>query len=305
MPVWILLSLLYPTLLGIVSTVDKIVVDRYVRSVYFYYFWIGVYELVLGLLFLGVAISFEIEESEGILGGLITGGLRGLGVILLISAIKRGQVARVIPIWFLYPLMVAPMAVLFLDESLPALAWSAVPLAVMGAMLVSWQGTGGLSRFGDPLTVLLAVCGALLFAGSLALSKHFVTDETFWQFYGSSRVGHGIAMLVFSLLAVDVRRSALKEAGNRPFMGCVVLGEFVITGSNLAALGAVILGPVSLVAAIGAMQPISVFVFSVALATLFPASFGHWITRTALRPQAAGIAAITGAVVLITMSGAE
>ena len=305
MPVWILLSLLSPTLLGVVSTVDKIVVDRYARSVYFYYFWIGVYEVALGLLFLGVAISFETGEPEGILGGLIAGGMRGVAVVFLLSAIKRGQVARVIPIWFLYPLIVTPMAAVFLDESLPALAWSAVPLAVMGAILVTWQRAGHLGRFGDPLTVLLALGGALFFAGSIVLSKHFVTDETFWQFYGSGRIGHGIGMLAFSMLAVDVRRTALGETRNSPFMGCVALGEFVVTGSSLAALGAVVLGPVSLVAAMGALQPISVFVFSVALATLFPAGFGYWITRTTLRPQTAGIVAITVAVVLITVSGAE
>ena len=302
MPAWILLSLLYPTLFGVVATIDKIILDRYVTTVYLYCFWIGVYELVLGAVFVAIAGGIEEIDTTGAWGGFLTGVIQSFSILLLLAAVKRGQVARVLPIWYMYPLMVAPMAAGFLNETLPALAWVSVPLAVMGGILVTWQGGGDIRRFGDPLTMLLALSAALCFGVSIILTKQWVEEETFWQFYAFGKLGHAAGMLGITLMVADVRRMALGSARNRGFMGYIALNQGLVTGASMVNLGAVILGPVTLVSAIGSLQPASVFLYSLILATLFPASFRTWITWRTLRPQTAGILAITGAVALITIS---
>ena len=302
MPAWILLSLAYPILFGIVSTVDKIVLDRYSPTVYLYVFWIGVYELVLGAVFVAIAMGVEDITRTGALGGFLVGAIRSFSILLLLSAVQRGQLARVIPVWYLYPLMIAPMAAGFLDETLPLLAWLSLPIAVAGGIFVTWQGGADIRRFGDPLTVLLALSAALLFAVSMVVTKHMAEEETFWQFYAFGRWGQAAGLLGVSIMVADTRRTALGSMKNRGLMGYVALNAGIVTGASAANLGAVILGPVTLVAAIGSLQPTVVFLYSLVLATLLPATFKSWITWDTLRPQATGILAIAGAVVLITIS---
>ena len=72
-------------------------------------------------------------ETRDFLGGMLTGSIRAVGLLLILSALKRGQVIRMVPVWYLYPVMVAVMAAGFLEEDLSGLAWVAVVLAVAGA----------------------------------------------------------------------------------------------------------------------------------------------------------------------------
>ena len=300
MPTWLLLSLIFPALLGMVNILDKLIVDRYAPSIYFYAFWIGVYELAMGAVALGVVGSVQGLESTAFQGGVLSGAIRAVSLLFLLSALKRGQVARVVPIWYLYPLMVAPMAVGFLDESLSALSWGGILLAVVGGVLVSWQGGAGRRSFGDPAALPLALAAAATFAISIALSKHFLEDDNFWRFYGPNRLGFALGMLSVICLP-DVRRGALGMVRRRGFMGFVSLVEGIVTVANIVNLAAISLGPVSLVAAIGALQPALIFFYTLVLATLFTVTFGHWIIRGTLRPQLAGISAITAGVVLISL----
>ena len=200
-----------------VNILDKLIVDRYAPSIYFYAFWIGVYELFLASIAVGI-VSIHGLESSPFLGGMLTGAIRSVSLLFLLSALKRGQVARVVPIWYLYPLMVSPMAIVFLDESLPPLAWGGIPLAVLGGVLVSWQGGADGRIFGNPATILLALAAAVTFATSIALSKYFLEGDTFWQFYSASRLGFGLGMLGV-IIVPDVRRRGLGMVSNGRFHG--------------------------------------------------------------------------------------
>ena len=300
MPTWLLLSLLFPGLLAVVNILDKVIVDRYAPAIYYYSFWIGVYEIVIGSAVLGGVVGAQGLDTGAFAGGMLVGAVRALSLLLLLAALKRGQVTRVAPINYLYPLMVAPLAVVFLDEDLSAVAWGAIVLAVAGAALVSWQRGAGERTFGNPAVLALAFCGAVFFAASITLSKHFLTEENFWQFYGSTRVGVAFGMLSVVLIP-EVRQKALGTVRNRGFMAMVGLVEGVVTVATIINFAAITLGPVSLVAAISALQPSLVFLYSLGLSRVSPAYFGDWIVRRTLRPQVAGILAIAAGIVLISV----
>ena len=299
MPIWILLSLLFPALTGIVNILDKIILDRYCPRVSFYAFWIGIIELTIGSITLAI-MSLNGLEASPVLGGLLTGIVTAVSLFLYLSALKLGQVARVVPIWYLFPLIVAPMAAGFLGESLSGPAMAAILLAVLGGVLVSWQGGHNGRRFGNPAAILLALGAAAFMAGSFVLTKHFVEDGGFWQFYAAYRLGFAPGFIWVALLP-EVRRVAPGMVRNRGFMGLVLTAEGIISLVLLVRLAAVEMGEVSLVAAISAVQPALVFFYSLGLVTLYPAHFKGWITRGTLSPQFAGIASITAAVVIISL----
>ena len=303
MPVWILLSLLFPALTGFINILDKLILVRHSPRVSYYAFWIGIFELAIGSLTLGIVVGFvglHGLEASPILGGMLTGVVTAVGLLLYLAALRLGQVARVVPIWYLSPLIVAPMAAWFLGESLSGLAVVAILLAVSGAVLVSWQGSHIGGRFGNPVPIMLALGAAAFMAGSFVLNKRFVEGGDFWQFYGAYRLGIAPGMLWVALLP-GVRHAAIGMARNRGFMGLVLLAEGIISLVLVVRFAAVELGDVSLVAAISAVQPALVFIYSLVLVTLYPAHFQGWVTRSTLLPQFAGIAVITAAVVIISL----
>ena len=300
MPIWIPLALLFPALTGVVNVLDKLIVDRHSPSPFFYAFWIGVFELTFGAIGVGIISIIQGIELATLGGEVLTGAVSASSLVLLLWALRFGQLARVVPIQFLYPLMVAPMAVGFLGEKLPSLAWLAIVLAVVGAILVSWQGSQGSRTFGNPLVMLLAGASAALLAVSFILVKHFLEDGNFWQFYNASRLGFASVMLGLILLP-EVRRVAPGMVRSWGFMRLMISVQIIISVALVVRYQAVDLGTVSLVAAISAVQPTLVFFYSLGLATLSPANFGGWITRSTMRPQVAGIAAITAGVVLIVL----
>ena len=296
---WITLSILFPALTGMVNIFDKLVVDRY-HGIYVYAFWIGVFELALGLVGLGIAISLQPVEGGTILGGMLVGALAAGSLSFFLAAVKLGQVSRVVPIWFLYPLMVAPMAIGFLDESLSGLMVGAIILAVIGAILVSWQKAEDGRLFGNPAVPPLTLLAAVLLASSFVLAKWMLEDGEFWQFFGAYRIGFAPVMLAVGMIP-KTRGIAPGMVRNRGFISLMVLIKALVTLAVLARFAAVSLGDVSLVAAVSAVQPCLVFFYSLALATLWPSVFGGWITRGTLVPQITGIAAITAGVVIIAL----
>ena len=299
MPTWLLLGLLAPVLFATVNCLEKVIVDRSRTSVYHYIAWVGVYDGLIGLVVLGAASGQGID-GRAYFGGWLSGTMVSVSLVLYLTALRLGQVARVIPIWYLNPLMVAPMAALFLDERISILAVVAVVLAVMGGVLVSWQGGKDSRSFGDPLPILLALAAAVFMAVSIVLAKEFLESGTFWQFFGTFRLGVATIML-WAFALPDVRGEFGMVLRNRSFMGMVIAAELLVSVSLIVRNGAINLGPVSLVAAVSSIQPTMVFLYSLALATFVPSRFGHWIAFKSIKPQVAGIGAITVGVVIISL----
>ena len=299
MPLWMFLALLVPIILGVINVIDKLVVERYVATIFYYAFWVGLLEFSIGSLLL-LGLSFDGSDSRAIWGGILAGLVRAGGFFALLAALSRGQLARVAPIYYLYPLMVAPMGAVFLGEELGAVLWAAIFLAVVGAGLVSWEGGSRPGVFSRPTVLAFAITAALLNAMAFVLSKYFVEREPFWSFYAASRAGFGLGMLT-TLLMDDVRRTGLGMIANRSFIALTVLASVLVTGAIAASLGALSMGPVSLVTALGALLPSVVLFYSLALARLAPGGFENWVTVRSLPTQAVGIAAITSGVVLIAL----
>ena len=246
------------------------------------------------------ASVFSPQKAGPSWGPWLVGALAAGSLALFLAAVKLGQVARVVPIWFLYPLMVAPMAVVFLDESMSAVIVGAIILAVIGAILVSWQKAEDGRLFGNPAVPPLTLLAAGLLAVSFVLAKWALEDGEFWQFFGAYRIGFAPVMLAAGMIP-KTRVSAFGMVRNRGFISLMVVIEALVTLAVLARFAAVSLGEVSLVAAVSAVQPSLVFLYSLALAALWPSVFGGWITRGTLLPQMTGIAAITAGVAIIAL----
>ena len=297
---WILLALLTPTIHAVVNIVDKMILDRHSPSVIAFCFWFGVCELFFGSVVIGIVSLWGLDVRAA-LGGVLTGGVMATALMVYLPALKRGQVARLIPLRFIWPLMVAPMAAGFLGEEVSPLAAVAIVLAVMGGMLVSWEGARGSRSFGSVSALFLVVTSAVIQAVSVVLAKYFLDDGDFWSFYGGNRAGFAPPVLLMVLAQPQVRRAIPGLIRRRGFIGLISVDEAAATLAQMTRFSAIKLGPVSLVSALGSMQPLVVFLYVLTLATAFPSSFGGWISRRNIVTQAAGVCSIVAAVAIISL----
>ncbi len=280
MSLWLLLALIVPFMLAAVNVIDKLVVDRHVRTTLIYPFYIGIIEVVVASTLLTGLLLTGLEDVDWkVIGGAMAmGSLRGLSLVTMVLALRLEQVSRVIALWFLNPIMVVGMAVVFLSESISGLAIGAIAMASLGAGVVSWTGGESSRGFMAPKVIALALVSAMAWATANILTKQFVDDDSFWQLYFGSRAGFGVVMLVL-VFSSEVRREAGDGWRSRPLVGLFLLAEVIVTVSLILYYSAINLGPVSLVSAIGAIQPLSVLIYSIALALLFPEIFSGWVTR--------------------------
>lgn len=304
MSLWLLLALIVPFMLAAVNMIDKLVVDRHISTTLLYPFYIGIVEIVLATTLLTTLLVTGLEDVDWrVIGGaLVMGSLRGLGLATMVLALRLEQVSRVIAIWFLNPIMVVGMAVVFLSESVSGLAIGAIAMASLGAGVVSWTGGETSRGFMRPKVIVLALVSALAWATANILTKQFVDDDSFWQLYFGSRAGFGAVMLLL-IFSSEVRRGARTGWRSRPLIGLFLLAEVIVTISLILYYTAINLGPVSLVSAIGAIQPLTVLIYSIVLALLFPAIFSGWVTRGRgkLVPQLVGTLVLAVGVSIVSV----
>ena len=300
MPLWMFMALMAPFTFGVLNVVDKMVVERYTPSIYLYAFWIAVLEIPLGV-FLLLGLSLGGVDWSAIGAGMLLGAIRACSLLMLLAALRHGQLARVAPVYYLNPIMVAPMSAIFLGEVLSGVIWGAIVLSVLGAGLVTWQGQGAGGAFSQPRAQVYALLAAFIFASSNIVAKWILDTEPLWDVFAASRIGIGVAMGLASLCTAEVRRRALGMYRQPGFMGLVVLSEVTASGAIALNLGAISLGPVSQVSAIGALQPAVILAYSVALVRMVPRAFPGWVTTKNILTQVGGIVAISAAVVLISL----
>ena len=285
---------------AVVNIVDKLILDRYSPSVFAFAFWLGACELLIGLVVFGVVFPWGVD-ARSLIGGMLTGAVMATALMVYLPALKQGQVARLIPVRFIWPLMVAPMAAGFLGEEISALAAVAIVLAVMGGILVSWEGARGSRSFGSVTALGLVVTSAAIQAVSMVVAKYFLEDGELWSFYIGNRLGFAPPMIGAALVQPQVRRVIPGLVRRRGFIGLISLDEAVASVSQVVRFTAIKLGPVSLVSALGSVQPLVVFFYVMALATAYPSSFRGWISKRTIRTQVAGISAIVAAVAIISL----
>ena len=318
MPLWMIFALLVPFTLGVVNVIDKLVVEKFSPSIFFYAFWIGVMEIPVGVILL-LAVSTDGFDGSAIVGGFVLGLVRSGSLIMLLNALRNGQLARVAPVYYLYPIMVAPMSAIFLGDTLELIIWVAILLSVTGAGLVTWQGGDGVAfdgqggtlgavfhrmrgYFSQPKAQGFALIAAFLFASSSVVASYVLDSEPFWDVFAASRIGLGVGAGGAALCTANVRRGALGMVRVPSYMALVVLSEITVTGAIMLNLRALDLGPASEVTAIGALQPAVILAYSVALFMLWPRAFSDWVTTKSMVTQLLGIVAISLAVALIALA---
>ena len=303
MELWILAALANPLIFSIVTLIDKRVLSGFGLGLPSFNLFVGgsqgLFGAVVLLLNFPLAVEFEIIAKAWSIGVL-----QAFTLIFMFWMLKREDPSRVIPAMQTSPIYVAVLAWVIFDESLSALQWISVFLAVGGSVLASIK-IGSLSGKGNivfqPLFLLLAV-GALLMASSQLITKSIVDDLSTIHIVSFRGIGLFTVMwLVFARPpALRGLGSFLKRPKQAPWL---VMAEGVMPfNGHLLITYAIGKGPIALVSSLGGARPIFVFSMSALGAWLAPSLIYEKFTRPDMALKLVSASMVVGAVVIISVS---
>lgn len=295
---WVILALASAACFGVVTVIDKRLLDHHLPGVSVLYLWIA---LVLGfysglvLLLTGLPLD---APRDGLGMALASGVAVGIGLALMFAGLKLDEATRAIAITQTNPVFVAFLAVFFLGETLVPTQWGAIALVVLGTMLIT------LRNFPDRRLLLPTRGTPLLLGSALGLgvgffaAKYALQNLSIWSVFALQQLG---VILVFALFArPSVWRQLALVLRRRNSLLLLLLGEGVLPIiAIILGLAASDLGPISLVAAVLGTRPLFVFIISTILSTARWGLMEESLTRRALGLKLASIALIIAGMVAL------
>ena len=295
---WVILALASAACFGVVTVIDKRLLDYHLPGVSVLYLWIALvlsFYSGLVLLLTGLPLDAPWQASGMALG---SGLAVGIGLALMFAGLKSDEATRAIAITQTNPIFVALLAVFFLEETLIPVQWAAIALVVLGTMLIS------LRNFPDCRFLLPTRGTPLLLGSALGLgvgffaAKYALASLSIWSVFALQQLG---VVLVFALFARPLvwRQMTLALRGRNTLL-LMLLGEGVLPIiAIMLGLAASDLGPISLVAPVLGIRPLFVFIISTILSTARWGLMEESLTRQALGLKLTSIILIIGGMVAL------
>lgn len=296
---WLSLALVSTASFAVTVIIDKMLLSRYVRSSTAYLIvLLIIQQFFASLIFAFVGAGFAYPASVyGMLAGLSQAAM----YVSYLRALKVEEVSRVTSLIFVYPLFVFVAAAALLGEMLTARDYAGGILLVVSAFLVSYRpsDTGNIVLSPALRHIIFFWFFSTIYAIAIKYLLSFM-DE--WHLYIWTSLGTLLA--VIPLLADRTIRAEISGffaiRKNSHLVGAVILEEIFDFLGRILSMFAFALGPVALVSAVGALQPVITVVYVLALNLFMPGLLEEEIgKRTLALKLLAGILVLVG-VYLVT-----
>ncbi len=297
--VWFLLAICSAAALGLANIAHKRLLDNYLAGVGVLGAGSILTRLTCAVIVL-VIVGWPTDGPASTVGiGLLSGVCLGSGLALLYLGLKLGEASRAVAVSQTYPILVALLALAFLEETVSGEQWLAIALVVCGAALISLEGFGRrLFRLTPGLTALVASSAGLGLAFFLA--EFALQDLTPWEVFGLQELG---MIPVFAVFGRPANWRRLWQGLRSPDgLATFVIGEGILP--QLAIFLFILsfsFGPVSSAAAVLATRPLFVFLAGTLLSWRALGLMQESVNPAALMGKFVAIAMITGGTTVLAL----
>lgn len=250
------------------NLLTKILISRYVTSVFVNIFVVGLFNLIPLMLipFVGLAIpSFKV-----LLAALLSGTLYVLILIPYFKALQIEEASRVVPLWRFTPLFILLFSSGLTGERLDFYQVVAFCLLVVGGVLVSVKKITDIFKPTPAFYLMILSC----FLSGLysCLAKYVYLHLSYFEGFTLMRFSVAFSILLFFIC---VPRCRVEVTQTLPHLTKRIKGFLLLNGLlEFIALGfynfAMSLAPVALVSASAGIQAIFVLLFSILLSLKCP-----------------------------------
>jgi drug/metabolite transporter (DMT)-like permease len=296
---WLLFAFCAPVLWAASTHIDKYLVERFFKKT-----GVGtllIFTSLIGLIGLPIIWTFVDVYAIGGVGIAVTslsGLLYMIAMYFYLRALQQEEATTIAPLFQTSTLFTYVIAYFILHEKLTPLRILGGALVVASAAMISYE-PGHRHRFKTSIVLLILAC-TLTLAVSSVIFKFFAIKNAFWAVTFWTFAGEAVFGAV--MLAIPNYRKQFVEMF-RKHPGAVIsinaANELINLGGGLAARYASILGPVSLVQAIGGTTSFFVFVFGVALSLFFPRLGREDLSGGSLVQKGIAVTLIVAGVILI------
>jgi drug/metabolite transporter (DMT)-like permease len=299
---WVLASFAGTFLIAVNVVFVKRLLMVHLPGVSGYLGLVGVIWITIGALIL-LATPWQAGTSGIAVGWTVASGLcHGVGLLLMVTALRRLEVSRVNAAFHTYPVFVAIMATNVLGERLSVLHWIAIILVVVGGGLVMVGQKQVAVKSGNRVAILYVFLASAGMALGMLTSKVALNEMEFWNVFGLRSVCFGAVFLLLGLTPQGLRQMKV-ILGNRAVFLRVLFAEAMIGPVGLTCqLLALSLGSAALVTTLLSTQPVFVLLISALLSTRYWNVMEEPLTKEALGLKGVSIAMVVGGVAVLTLA---
>jgi len=292
---WAIFSISAAFVWALVNTIDKYVLSKRVDKPMIIIV-IGGFVMPISGLFVYLLHSLPNLSPLNILLALIAGTFYVLSGVFYLKSLKSEEMSRVIPLLSFSSLFVLLFATLFLNEIFTPLKYLGIFLLLVGAFLVSSKDFLKI-KLGRAFwfMVLASLAGAI----NATLSKYLLKFTDFWTVFAYTRMGGILPLIPIAYFYFPELITATKRYGKKAVTLIVGNSILNILGLFLFTI-AISLGPVTMVNALGAVQPFFVLLIAVILTIFYSEIIKEEIGKSTISLKLFGIILIFVGVILIT-----
>jgi drug/metabolite transporter (DMT)-like permease len=290
MSAW-LFAFLGPLAWALMNTLDKYVLAKKVRQPLSFAIVVGISHVVYGLL-IALFLDWSSVSMNDMLWPFLAGYFLGMQLYVYFFLLQKEDASYVIGFMYTYPILISLLSYIFLGEIVSVFGYIGMLLIIMGAIMLSVRLKKITFRFKWWAIALMVILVALYeFLIKVATTKIPVANGL-----AINGFAVGIAILP-ALISVEVRKSFFSELRN---IGWAFLNEGLTFVAVICTYIAMKYMPATIVASIGAIQPLAVMMFE-----KIASFFGGDIERDkALAPKLFSIILIAIGVALIYLFSA-
>lgn len=281
---WVFFAVLSALFYSVNSVMSKILIDKRFDKP----FPFSIFLTLIDMMFVvGVYFVFPISWSyPSNLYAILAGVFISYCFYFFYHAMKNDESSRAMSIMQTYPLLVTVMSAVLLGEVLGLNQYAGIAMLVASSALISHKKTESGRKRSASLKYALAF--ALMVAVYSIATKYLLGTMDYWSYFFWSFAGVTINV-PFLLSFKSVRSDFRKLVGvmDARTLGVCVFKEGIWLAGDVLSLLAISLGPVSIVSALGSLQPFFVFAIATMLSIFMPSVLkediekGHLIEKLA------------------------
>ncbi len=285
----LLFAFLAPLMWAIMNIFDKYVVDNKVKDTVGFTVMSGAFNFLCGLI-IAVIVTWNGIGFAQIWPSIIVGILYAAFCFIYMVSLEKSDISSITGMMYLYPIIVAILAFIFLGETLTPLGYLGAGLTIVGVIILS------LNFYDISIKGLLPIISIILILGVWEFFIKVASDTlTVWQGTAIIQMVAGIVLLS-ALVIPKVRKNAVGEIRNFHWGIIVVIFESLGVWVGFYAMQSL---DVTFVSCIGTLQPFFVLVIEWVTHQYVPMAKDENFIQKLI-----AIAIIVIGVILLTMTGA-
>ena len=299
---WIVTSLATAITISIANILDSHVLSKKLQGLSPYLLTMAVFQAVTALIALAIFPFPAASRFADILAGIGGGLANAVALVILLNALQKGEVSRVIPVTSSFPIFVALLSMPLLGEMLSFTGWLTVLLTVAGAVLISLQLDGGGKKTKLHSSFLLLLFVALLFSVSNIAYKYAMTTISTWNTFTINGLCVATVALIYAARKKNILELKNLEQRNQK-IGLIIGNQMIAALGIILSFIAIRSGPVALVSTIMNIRPAFILIFSLIISRFYPGFITEHMARKTIIIKIIGIAMITIGVAIIGLYG--